>query len=338
MPAQQRDYIDADALARIWTVAPVDAGTAIPPPRIALSQTRHRLALLSHWSSAAISLGSRVLEIGCGQGDMTACLAAAVGPRGHVTALDPARTDYGSPLTLAQGQGLVCASAAGKGVVEFRRADAETFAVEYIGERFDAVVLAKSAWYFESREVLLRTLRAAASLGRRVCIAEYALSTTEAAGRPHVMASMAQGALYAAWVQAGGVPEEFLGGSNVRLLLGPVGLVAVAREAGLKLVSQEVEKSSQDEDLLDGQWDAANMVAKFASLEGDELWEGKGSAQIGLDLARTMRDTTLQEILRRGQDGPEKEEKKKLQLGMQSLRTMDVWVAEFGVGDCDVVL
>ena len=51
------------------------------------SQMQHRLAIVSFW---AIAPGSRVLEPGCGQGDTTIALAHAVGPSGHIDAVDPA--------------------------------------------------------------------------------------------------------------------------------------------------------------------------------------------------------------------------------------------------------
>ena len=56
------------------------------------SQTLHRLALLKHWN---IPAGSKVLELGCGQGDCTTVLASAVGEQGGVVAVDPADLDYG---------------------------------------------------------------------------------------------------------------------------------------------------------------------------------------------------------------------------------------------------
>lgn len=59
------------------------------------SQTLHRLALLRQWN---ISLGSKVLELGCGQGDCTTVLASAVGEHGSVVGVDPAGLDYGKSL------------------------------------------------------------------------------------------------------------------------------------------------------------------------------------------------------------------------------------------------
>ena len=56
------------------------------------SQTLHRLVLLQHWN---IPTGSKVLELGCGQGDSTTVLANAVGEQGRVVAVDPAELGYG---------------------------------------------------------------------------------------------------------------------------------------------------------------------------------------------------------------------------------------------------
>jgi predicted methyltransferase len=59
---------------------------------IQCSQTAHRLKLIEKWK---IRPGSRLLELGCGQGDCTTALASAVGDQGTVVALDPASLDYG---------------------------------------------------------------------------------------------------------------------------------------------------------------------------------------------------------------------------------------------------
>ncbi|WP_369679968.1 methyltransferase domain-containing protein [Lentzea flaviverrucosa] len=46
--------------------------------------------------------GARVLEFGCGQGDMTAVLADRAGPNGTVVGTDVAPRDYGAPVTEGQ--------------------------------------------------------------------------------------------------------------------------------------------------------------------------------------------------------------------------------------------
>jgi predicted methyltransferase len=62
------------------------------------SQTLHRLVLLQHWG---IAPGSKVLELGCGQGDCTTVLASAVGEQGTVVAVDPAELDYGASFSIS---------------------------------------------------------------------------------------------------------------------------------------------------------------------------------------------------------------------------------------------
>ncbi|KAL6689764.1 hypothetical protein J3F84DRAFT_391391 [Trichoderma pleuroticola] len=53
--------------------------------------------MLEHWK---IPSGSSVLEIGCGQGEFTSCLADAVGPAGRVVAVDPAPAGWGTPCMI----------------------------------------------------------------------------------------------------------------------------------------------------------------------------------------------------------------------------------------------
>lgn len=64
---------------------------------VQLSQTSHRLLLLQQWN---IPAGSKILELGCGQGDCTTVLAHAVGEEGRVVAVDPAELNYGESLLL----------------------------------------------------------------------------------------------------------------------------------------------------------------------------------------------------------------------------------------------
>lgn len=63
--------LDAEAIART-TCYSTDSSHEW---KIALSQTRHRIEIVSRFD---IRPGSNVLEIGCGQGDCTVVLAAAV--------------------------------------------------------------------------------------------------------------------------------------------------------------------------------------------------------------------------------------------------------------------
>jgi predicted methyltransferase len=56
-------------------------------------QIQARVDLFKTWG---IPSGSKILEIGCGQGDCTLVMAYLVGEQGHVTGIDPAPLDYGS--------------------------------------------------------------------------------------------------------------------------------------------------------------------------------------------------------------------------------------------------
>jgi predicted methyltransferase len=76
---------DAEFLARISLHDPKNFN-------IQQSQTNHRLVLLQHWN---ILTGSKILELGCGQGDCTTVLAHVVGEKGTIVAVDPAELDYG---------------------------------------------------------------------------------------------------------------------------------------------------------------------------------------------------------------------------------------------------
>jgi predicted methyltransferase len=83
--------LDAASIARLSLHEPIN----FP---VQHSQTLHRLELLQHWN---ISTGSKVLELGCGQGDSTTVLASAVGEQGTVVAIDPASLDYGEFFSLS---------------------------------------------------------------------------------------------------------------------------------------------------------------------------------------------------------------------------------------------
>lgn len=71
--------------------------------RLVKVELQQRLDIISRWN---IEPGSRVLEIGCGQGDSTVILADLVGENGHVTGIDPAPLNYGMSLQLPRN--LLC--------------------------------------------------------------------------------------------------------------------------------------------------------------------------------------------------------------------------------------
>ena len=73
-------------------------------------QTAHRVKLVEFWQPKE---GSRILEIGCGQGATTIVLAHAVGANGWIQGVDTASGDYGTPLTMREAKVHLAASGIG---------------------------------------------------------------------------------------------------------------------------------------------------------------------------------------------------------------------------------
>ncbi|OAA53892.1 hypothetical protein ISF_08594 [Cordyceps fumosorosea ARSEF 2679] len=203
---------------------------------IQYSQTLHRLVLLQHWN---IPAGSKVLELGCGQGDCTIVLASAVGEQGTVVAVDPADLEYGAPYTLCQAQGHISQGPLGRQITWVQQAPLEYLSSLHpssgsskpINESktFDAAVLAHSLWYFASPSLILATLRAIKQHSKRLLLAEWSLMATHPSAQPHVLAALAQAALERH------EPRESV--SNVRTMLGPKRLIELAVAAGWQLES-----------------------------------------------------------------------------------------------------
>lgn len=151
-------------------------------------QSEHRRRIVESWG---IKPGWRILEIGCGQGDLTLALAEAVGPEGKVTGVDIADRSYGAPLTLGEATDQIVAGEFGPRVDFMFQFDLATMA-EFLGT-FDAAVMAHSAWYFPNRDTLRATLAAARKRAPRLCFAEWDLEAKVPAQEAHRMAALAQG-------------------------------------------------------------------------------------------------------------------------------------------------
>jgi trans-aconitate methyltransferase len=117
-------------------------------------QTRHRLRILEKFN---IPINSEVLEIGCGQGDMTAVLASTLA-ESHIDAIDPAPLDYGKPETLGQAQARMC----------------------------------HCLWYFASIDEVRNVFAAAKGKVKRLCVAEWALQAQATQGQTHVLTALAR--------------------------------------------------------------------------------------------------------------------------------------------------
>jgi ubiquinone/menaquinone biosynthesis C-methylase UbiE len=168
-------------------------------PAIQLTQTRFRLSVVDAWG---ISPGAAVLEVGCGQGDMTAALADAVGPGGRVVGVDPAPASYGSPVTLGESAEFLRNSALGQRVdVRF---DFDVLKDGFPADSFDDVVLSHCGWYFASVDQLRSTLERVRPWARRLRFAEWDPRPTSLEQLPHLLAVLIQGQIEAAGARGGG--------------------------------------------------------------------------------------------------------------------------------------
>jgi SAM-dependent methyltransferase len=213
-------------------------------------QTTYRLRLVDAWR---LEPGMRVLELGCGQGDMTTVLADEVGPTGHVLATDPAGGDYGAPVTLGEATAHVKAGPLGDRIDFKLNFDLDTAEFPTGKDaQFDAVVLAHCTWYFASSEAIAHALarvRPWIKEGGKLCLAEWDLEPTEPrAHLPHLLSVLVQGQLVAAGLEGSG---------NVRTPLSRAAMMALVAEAGWtgsggrKLAPKIVDTAG----MQDGEWE-----------------------------------------------------------------------------------
>ncbi|KAI0127668.1 putative SAM-dependent methyltransferase [Xylariales sp. AK1849] len=264
-------------------------------PDIEIAQAEHRIGLVNLWR---ISPGSRVLELGCGQGNATAVLAHALGPRGHVDAVDPGALDYGAPFTLAQAQDHISASVVG-GRVAWHQATPEAF-LSSTNEQWDVAVLAHCVWYFASPRVLRSIMGALKGRVGRVCIAEYALYATETAAVPHVLATIARGQLEAYKVDST---------QNIRSPLSPRAIREIAKETGW--IVREESTMVPEVGLLDGGWEVGTVKSSGFGKEIEQTPLDEG-VRVVIEAARDALIAAIDGL----KDG-------------ERVRTMDVWVATF---------
>ena len=281
------------AATQIASISLVSPGGGL---QVEEGQAIHRIRLVNFWQ---IPPGARVLEIGCGQGNCTAVLALAVGPQGHVDAVDPAPMDYGAPFTLAQAQAHLSESEIGDRITWHNRG-VEDFLADTAAQNWDYVVFTHSIWYFNGEDVLrsmLTTLRGRVVGG--LVIAEYALQASEPTAIPHLLAALARATLEA---------HNPNSTANIRCLLSPEGIKSIAEEVGWRLGSET--RIIPEEPLLDGSWEVGSVKRKgFLEEVAKNVIEERVKTQL-----RSSRDSVV-----RAMDA----------LNGKKPRTMDVWVAKF---------
>ncbi|KAJ7274532.1 S-adenosyl-L-methionine-dependent methyltransferase [Mycena haematopus] len=267
-------------------------------PTSSVAQAQYRLDLVANWSIAS---GARVLELGCGQGDTTLALAEAVGETGHVDAVDPGPLDYGSPKTLGQAQNTISIGPLGPRITWIQAEPLEFLSENSDAPPYDVVVLSHSLWYFSSPTDILNTLRVVATRARRVCIAEWSLSSAEAT--THILAVLTQAAMEC---------RKPASTSNVRTVVSPTRIKDLAKEAGLVLQSET--QVTPGVGVYDGRWETDAVVrARFTEEVEDFV---KDEREKGVIYA--LKDAMEMSLARVG--------------GLKGVRTMDGWVAVFDAG------
>ncbi|MCJ1432468.1 hypothetical protein MMC27_001825 [Xylographa pallens] len=283
---------DLDRLTSLY----IDPDKQLP---VAQTQCLHRIHIIQDiW---AIPAGSKVLEIGPGQGDCTLVLAAAVGEHGHVDAVDPCDLDYGSPWTVGQAQAHIAAGPLGRRI-SFIQADplahlASTATV------YDYAVLVHCLWYFDApaRIAALFAALAPKTRAKNVLIAEWALEAKLPAQVPHVLAALARANL-----EVHNPASE----ANIRTAASPAWLKGCLERLGVRVRREELVLPP--EGLRDGVWEVGSVVAE-GFREDVARYCGDGEQAVAV---LGIREAVVAAV-------------KGLEAGMDGVRSMQVWVAEF---------
>ncbi|KAH7041560.1 SAM-dependent methyltransferase [Microdochium trichocladiopsis] len=286
--------------------------------QVELVQAEHRIRLINAWNSLSspaaavvIKPGARVLELGCGQGTATTVLAEAVGPDGHVDAVDPGSLDYGAPLTLGQAQKHISENSPVGKRISWHQATPEDFLastkeVEDGGkpQHWDVAVLAHCIWYFADSAVLASVLASLRGRVDKLLIAEHAMHATNPAAVPHVLSIVARG-----------MSESFRAQTesdeNVRTPVGPRVIKEVAggqSGGGWKLVGET--SVVPDAGMLDGSWEVGTVMSQYFVDQVEKYVDNARTKEVIM----TARDTVISAV--------------KALNGVEPA-SMDVWVSVF---------
>jgi SAM-dependent methyltransferase len=211
-------------------------------------QTDHRLKIAEFWD---INMGSKVLEIGCGQGDTTAVLAFLVGEKGFVHGVDIASPDYGSPLTIGESINYLKNSPIGNRIKIDFNMDILSPTIEFPENHFDLIVLSHSSWYLKSAEELHAILKKLRKWGNTLCFAEWDTRIQSIEQYPHLLSVLIQAQLESFKVTSI---------SNVRTLFTPQDIKDIAESAGWTI---KAEKSIYSPELQDGKWEIQQVLTNF---------------------------------------------------------------------------
>ncbi|MGN0656142.1 MAG: class I SAM-dependent methyltransferase [Ruminiclostridium sp.] len=149
----------------------------------------NRLRLIDFWK---IESGSRILEVGCGQGETTAALAYTVGDRGFIYGIDVAGPDYGSPETVGQARERLMTSGLGERINIDLGVNILSDSFDFEDNSFDYIILSHCLWYLSSQKELHDILFKTRRWGLNLCIAEWNPAITEMSQYSHFSAAEIQ--------------------------------------------------------------------------------------------------------------------------------------------------
>jgi SAM-dependent methyltransferase len=214
-------------------------------PVIQRAQTAIRVQLVQFWG---IPPGAKVLEIGCGQGDLTVVLADAVGANGMVTALDPGNPDYGAPVSIGESTTHIAAGKYGA-IVDFQLGQDPLNAGDELQKaKFDFVVFGHCSWYFDRNSILKEMLASAQQWAPVLCLSDWDLCP----GNSHQFAHSLSVLLH-------GLVESYRCKSleNVRSPYAVVELLELLHDIGWIC---EAQTRIPCPELMDGSWEIESCV------------------------------------------------------------------------------
>ncbi|WP_019156249.1 class I SAM-dependent methyltransferase [Robertmurraya massiliosenegalensis] len=234
-------------------------------------QTEHRIKLVESWG---IKAGSKVLEIGCGQGDTTAVLAYFVGENGVVQGIDIAPPTYGAPISLGESAEYLMKSPLGKQIkIDFEVDVLNAGNLGFPEQYFDYIVFSQCSWYLSSFDELFELMKKVKNWGKRLCFAEWDLRIQTLEQYPHLLSIMIQ-AQYEAFKK----DSE----ANVRTLITYDDAREIMERAGWNILREEIVVSPE---MHDGKWEVQMVLADI-----------EGELNRTIDMPQKMKELIRSEI------------------------------------------